>query len=433
MKLRVVALMSSFLLSVWAAARGGYVGPDYVEHFNRLIDSSRLLDFSASNPPLYYILGHALYRVIGQKNAFPITLSIIQAAANSFALWCFFQYSRRSFRSNIVHSAFCVFLTFLPVRLIHAVALGADSMTIPLFVLVLFCFDEFLADLTLKNACWIGLALAVAIFTKYSFVAPLLALLVIFVSLAVRRGWTLSRLAKISAVSLLLPSSLMLYSFWASAHVHGYNTEKRWLTKAVPADMDFADLFGLKRTDLELFRAPQYFKDPIRLPHRYSYLALSHMATFTDPMNLFQDLSVSQRFGAILIADLKTRRPWKVPVMQASMSMGVIWTVLALIGTVWTLWLAFRHLAREQLQREDVAALFGTSIFLLIFLPIPFVHGGTLFGYWTPRLILPALLYFFWAAFLWIDRQIVMRWTQIAPVVLALVFVQCAIEVVMLV
>jgi hypothetical protein len=200
----------------------------------------------------------------------------------------------------------------------------------------------------------------------------------------------------------------------------------------MPPDMNFRDLFSVKANDAQLFRAPEYFKRNILAPHKHSYLALSHMGTFTDPMNLFQDSLVPERFETNLIPDQKTRRPWKTSVMQASMLMGTLWTLLALVGTAWSLFGATANLARDKLEREDVAAILGTAFFLLMFLPIPFVHGGALFGYWTPRLILPALLYFFWAAFLLIDKKIACKSEKIAFAVLFLVAVQCATEMVML-
>ena len=198
-------------------------------------------------------------------------------------------------------------------------------------------------------------------------------------------------------------------------------------------DMNYKDLFGLKTTDAQLFQAPEYFKHEILAPHRHSYLALSHMATFTDPMNVFQDLSVAQQFGRVIIPDQKTRRAWKTPVMQASMILGVPWTVLALVGTGWTFLVAIGNLIRARLEREDVTAILGIAFFLVIFLPIPFVHAGALFGYWTPRLILPALLYFFWAAFLLIDRKIARQRPIGSFTVFLLVLVQCTVETVMLI
>ena len=71
------ALGVAFLLQVLAAFRGGYVGPDYNRHLERMLSSSSILDFSTSNPPIYLMLGHMLFRLIGRKVGFPITLAII--------------------------------------------------------------------------------------------------------------------------------------------------------------------------------------------------------------------------------------------------------------------------------------------------------------------------------------------------------------------
>jgi 4-amino-4-deoxy-L-arabinose transferase-like glycosyltransferase len=428
------ALGLSFLLSILAAFRGGYVGPDYNTHLARLIEWSRVFDFSATSPPTYYLLGHGLFRIIGASNAFPTTLSIIQTGANVLALWWFFIYSERRFASRRVHLGLVFFLTFLPVRVIHAATIGTDCTTIPLFVLVLFLCDKSLSakTSTLKNAALLGLALSLAVFTKYSFMALLPAIFIAFICMWRNRRWELWHFVTICVLALVLPSIISLCSFWGSARVRGYNTEKHWLPKGMPPDMNFRDLFSVKANDAQLFRAPEYFKRNILAPHKHSYLALSHMGTFTDPMNLFQDSLVPERFETNLIPDQKTRRPWKTSVMQASMLMGTLWTLLALVGTAWSLFGATANLARDKLEREDVAAILGTAFFLLMFLPIPFVHGGALFGYWTPRLILPALLYFFWAAFLLIDKKIACKSEKIAFAVLFLVAVQCATEMVML-
>ena len=429
-----VVLGASCLLSVFAAFRGGYVGPDYNTHLARLTEWPRIFDFSATSPPTYYLLGHGLFRIIGANNGFPITLSIIQAAINCLAMWCFFRYTERRFQSPRVHLALVLFLTFLPVRVIHATTIGTDCTTIPLFVLLLFLFDKFLVEKTStpKNAAVLGLGLALAVFTKYSFMAFLPAVFLILVFTARSHGWGFGQFIIICGLSLLLPSALSVSSFWASSRVHGYNTEKHWLQKGMPPDMNYKDLFSLKINDIRLFRAPEYFEREILAAHKHSYVGLSHMGIFTDPMNLFQDLPVPQDLGSVLIPDQKTRRPWKTPVMAASMSLGTIWTLLAALGTASALVRAFKNLGKSNLEREDNATLLGTAYFLLMFLPIPFVHAGALFGYWTPRLILPALLSFFLAGFLLIERKLAAKSNQIAFVLLALVALQSAIGIVML-
>ena len=295
-------------------------------------------------------------------------------------------------------------------------------MTVPVFVLVLFLFDKFLSEKTStpKNAAFLGLALALGIWSKYSFMALLPAVFVIFAFLWWKRAWNLKRFVTICALSLVLPSALVLYSYWQSTRVKDAAAQTIWIPKGgAPRqpEMTWKDLFLVKAADLELFKAPEMFKrEPsdgnnyhvgFRVAHKHSYLALSHMNTFTDTWNLFQDFPFPPSIDYHLIPDFKTRRPWKTPVMVASMSLGTLWTVLALIGTPWIFFGAVRNLWRDKLEREDVAALLGIAYFLLMFLPIPFVIMGCLSGYWTPRLILPSLLFFFWAAFLLLDRTIV--------------------------
>jgi 4-amino-4-deoxy-L-arabinose transferase-like glycosyltransferase len=439
------ALGLSVLLSTFAAFRGGYVGPDYWTHMPRLIGSTRVLDFSGMDAPAYFLLSHALFLLVGKNNALPITLSIIQAAINALAMWWFFVYSERRFKSPVLHLAFVFFLVFLPVRIIHATVVGADWMTVPLFVLILFLFDKFLRDetSTAKTAAFLGWVLAIAVWSKYSFAALLPALFLIFTFLWRKRRWDFKRFGTICALSFLVPSALLLYTFWASARVQGLSTHGTWLKKGETPEMNYKDLFSLKANDAQLLRAPEYFRAPeyrapqyfeqfdIRVPHKHSYLALSHLAVFTDPMNVFQELPLPDHFDESRNPG-RTRRLWKTPVMAASISLGVLWTVLALIGTPWILFGAFKNLFRDKLEREDAMAFLGTAYFLLMFLPIPFVSSGCLYGYWTPRLILPALLYFFLAGFLLLDRKIVRESRRLAFSVLVLVIVQSAIEIVML-
>ena len=431
----VCALAVSFTLSVFASFRGGYIGPDYYTHFERLTDWSKVFDFSTTSPPIYYLLGHGLFLVIGRNNAFPVTLSIAQAAVNILALYWFFLYSERCFDSRFIHLSLVLFLAFLPVRVIHAATIGTDATTIPLFVLLLFLFDRFLSDesSTKRNAALLGLGLGLAVWTKYSFMALIPAVLLLFVGICAKRRWRFKRLLVICALSLVLPSALALHSFWASSRVHGYNTEKHWLNKGEAPDMDYRDLFSVKVNDIQLFRAPEYFKRKILEPHRHGYLGLLQLGVFTDTMNLFQVPPAGQDIGDVWVPDDKTRPPWKTAVMQASMSLGIVWTFLTLIGVPWRLLCSVRSLFIDNLQREDVVALLGIALFLVIFLPIPFVRWGALFGYWTPRLILPALISFFLAAFLLIDEKIAPNSERRARIVFALVTLQCTIEAVMLI
>src|SRR4029077_20493433 len=335
------------------------------------------------------------------------------------------------FKSPLIHLGLVFFLAFLPVRIIHAATIGPDSMTIPLFVLILFLFDKLRMDETStpQSAALLGLALGAAVWVKYSFMALIPTLFVVFILLWASRRWKWQRFFAICLLSLSLASALLIHSFWASSRLHGWNTEKHWLPKGGSPgqpEMDYKDLLSVKTADLQLFKAPQMFKhEPsdgqqyhvgFRVAHKHSYLGLSHMGVFTDTMNLFQELPGSQDIGRYLIPDFKIRWPWKTPVMVASMSLATLWTALALIGTPLIFLGALKHLWEDKLQREDVLVFLGGAYLLLMFLPIPFVTSSVLNGYWTPRLILPPLLCFFCAAFLLIDKSVAHSWKNIAAV-----------------
>ena len=443
----ICALVIAFLLSLRGTFRGGYVSGDYPTHLFRMLDSNRLFDFSLADPPLYVLLGHGLYKLIGRNNGFLITLTMLQATINLVALWFFFAYTERRFKSPVVHLAMVLMLTFLPVRLMHSVSLGADWMTIPMFVLLLFLFDRFLVARRSEtlNALWLGLGLAVAVWSKFSFVAMLPAFFLIFVFLWWKQSWSLSRFVCVCALSLVLPTALMAYSHWETGRVDRPMAKTMWLPWGPhpgQPDMDYKDLFSVKLADLQLFKAPEMWKrEPgegpglhfgYKVAHLHSYLALSHMFTFTDTWNLFQDLPGDPIIDRYLIPDFKTRQPWKTPVLMGSMWLGTLWTLLALAGTPWILFGAAKHLFQNKLEREDVTALLGFAYFLLMFLPIPFVFFGCFNGYWTSRLILPPLLFFFMSAFLLLDRKIVAKLPRLAYVVLVLAMAQSGIVIVAL-
>jgi len=439
------ALGVSFLISVFAAFRGGYVGPDYNTHLARILNASRFFDYSMGDPPLYIILAHGLYKLIGRNNGFPITMGIIQAAINTVVMWWFFLYSERRFKSPILHLAFVFFLSFLPVRIIHSVTNGTDWMTIPVFVLLLFLFEKFRSEETStpKNAALLGLVLALGIWSKYNFMALLPAVFVIFLFLWGKRGWSLRRFVSICALSLVLPSALLLYSYWESKRATNSASQTIWIPKGGAPDQpetNWKDLLWVKTADIQLFNAPEFYKRKpgdsyyagLRTPHRHSFPALLHMGTFTDTQNIFQDLPNPQNVDHFLIPDFKNRRDWKTQIMVASMSLGVLWTVLALIGTLWMLLVAAWHLWRDKVEREDVAILLGTAFFLLMFLLIPSLAGTAITGSWAPRLYLVPLLVFFWAGFLLLDRTIVAKWQKIAFDILILALIQSGLAILML-
>ena len=191
---------------------------------------------------------------------------IAQVVINVLAMWWFFLYTARRFNSPLIHLGLVFFLAFLPVRIIHATTIGPDSITIPLFVLLLFLFDRFLYDesSTARNAALLGVGLGLAVWTKSQFYGAYSCHFPpSYRHVGDRRRWKLRHFLTICALSLVFPSLLTLHSFWASSRLHGWNMEKHWLPKGGQPEMDYKDLLSVKAADLQLFEAPEMFKgDP---------------------------------------------------------------------------------------------------------------------------------------------------------------------------
>ena len=157
-------------------------------------------------------------------------------------------------------------------------------MTIPVFVLVLFLFDKFLSEKTStpKNAAFLGLALALGIWSKYSFMALLPAVFVIFAFLWWKRAWNLKRFVAICALSLVLPSALVLYSYWASTRVKDSVPQTMWIPKGgAPSQPEttWKDLFSVKPADLQLFSAPEFFRRKASDPYPSVFARRTDTAT----------------------------------------------------------------------------------------------------------------------------------------------------------
>ena len=122
--------------------------------------------------------------------------------------------------------------------------------------------------------------------------ALLPAIFVFFICMWRKRRWGLKRFVTICALALVLPSIISLHSFWASNRVHGYNTERHWLPKGMPPDMNFRDLFSVKANDAQLFRAPG------KLQTRHSRATQTRLSRFIAHGHVYRpDESLSDRAG----------------------------------------------------------------------------------------------------------------------------------------
>jgi hypothetical protein len=194
-----------------------------------------------------------------------------------------------------------------------------------------------------------------------------------------------------------------------SRKAKGVTAVTQWLGPSEPAEMAIADIVGLKMRDLELLRAPQYFRDRIYEPHKYSYLGLLHVAMFTDVMNFFQqdpDIARHRLDHAQQSTGLpRTRRVQRRSRIAVVASLPV--SAAALVGTMV---IAVSSLQRLVLNRGTAAlplailTALAVGFYAPIILNITRMVGAYGAGYWLPRLVMPSLLTFLMLGFVLLDR-----------------------------
>jgi hypothetical protein len=189
----------------------------------------------------------------------------------------------------------------------------------------------------------------------------------------------------------------------------------------------------LRAHDIDVLRAPLYI-DRITLlgtesynllvSNRHSYPALLHLSIFTDPLNIFQYDPTDAYFGP------------RDALHQGLMTFAVNWALpLALLMIAAPAVYLFR--ARSYLRglREGpldrrlpilIVLAFSVAFFLNIALFMPYVQFAYYHGYWTARLVLPALLGFGLLGFTLLDERL--RWSSARLGVLAYAVVQAVVH-----
>jgi hypothetical protein len=182
--------------------------------------------------------------------------------------------------------------------------------------------------------------------------------------------------------------------------------------------MNYGSIFGLRNADWHILDAPRYddppqltpnlflqqstsAKDPYELliDNKHSYLALLHLAIFTDILNIFQYDPTDFYFGQ------RSARNQRLMAVSVKTSIPFTAASIICVGILSLTMLPSRVRPRNKTYFNVQAALIlGLAWFanIVVFFPfIPTIYGS---GYWTPRLILPALIIFLLLTFYCLDR-----------------------------
>ena len=362
-----------------------------------------------TNRPLIYWIGVIGYHLTGGRAPFAFAAGVF-LLLNTAALWLMFDSSRRFIALPALRIAALALIAFWPATTITTVVFAADAMAQPFFALLcwsLLRWSESTTDRpTIAYAGLAGIALAMGDFAKFTFILLPAGVLVV-ATLAWRwRHATPRRVLILATLAALLPAGVGAWLHLKSSQALEDQSPHHAFSLTGTGEMTWRSLLGVKRSDARIFNAPGYWDPeiidgktylPLLRENDYSYPALLHLGTFTDVLDF--------SYGGSQLSGRPRPEPQK-SFSQWSVRLGVLFTVPAVFSVA----LFSVRLIRAALFRGRPPPL-GVAIWLVLglnwFLPLvvtlPFVHHSYHWGYWLPRLVLPALWSFGLCLFAWTD------------------------------
>ena len=383
----------------------GYVGQDYPN--NRalmLLFPYKPLGFyyGYSNPPGLFWLASLIRGAAGAARDME-AVALVMLLLNAAGLWVVYGLVWGFVPSRELRYSAAALATLVPFRLIHSVVFSADALTLPVFAAAAVFTSRLFAN-PRSAPSWAGLSasLVAGMLCKYTFVGllPPVALLLGW-AVATRPGAAgRARWALVGAAALALPAAVWALQMRASARLGGAITSQVWLAPGAPPVMRWGDILAPKRADARLLSAPEYFRDRIYEPGRYSYPGLLHLATFTDSMGVFQPPTEALA-SQLRTLTMKPANRDRSALSQALQSWSARWclpfSALAAAGTLLFGALGLASLALRRPLVPDaavVAAALAAGFYAPVFLTLTRVNDPYAAGYWMPRLVMPSVVVF---------------------------------------
>lgn len=315
------------------------------------------------------------------------------------------------FALKIMHRSLCVcvdqpalrlaamtVLAFLPVNLVAGVVYSADICTVLPFACAAWMLYLSLhvtgGRRSMGAVFLLGLSVVAGNFVKFTFILLPIAIALIALIMWLWGRISLKRLLLICVLGALLPLSAGLALHQKAKNELATSETRHRFNWAGTGEMTWTSLLGLKRTDLRIFDAPGYWDKgtqpggaemPLLEANGYSYLALLHLGVFSDVLDFANRGNTDN--GA-------PRPPVQKKYSQFSVRGGLVWSLLVVLS-VFFLITQFVRFESDPSRRPPsvvmVWVIFGAAWFLPIVLNLPFVYHVYDWGYWLPRLIVPAI------------------------------------------
>lgn len=380
-----------------------FMGQDYSVHVmctEHLINHpDQWFSFDYTNRPVPYWIGMAWHWfTLGQAgNSTWQLASLTFLLLNAFALHLLHATARRFITSPLVRLSALAFIAFLPSGLVTSVVYAADATAqLPFVLLILFLLRA--AEAGTERACagyaaLAGLVLGAGNLAKYTFLLLPAASLVITLLLWRWRRLNARRGLLLLGLAVVLPALVGCWVKLSADRATAQNEPRHLLDWKGVGEMTWRSVLLPKKSDARIFKAPGYF-DPSPIPNAglpllydnsYSYPALLHLAVFTDVLDYANQ-------GATING--KPRPKTQKSFSQVAVWLGLMFSVPAFLAVV-----AFAGRTVLALFWPRLAPNTGTLVWgvtaLVWYLPLvivlPYLHNAYAWGYWLPRLILPAL------------------------------------------
>jgi hypothetical protein len=434
-----------FALQISAAFRQGALGQDFTLHYqNMLIAASKPFDwvfgsYARTNPPLFYSFGGLIYNIVG-KDVWPTVMGVVDSIPNILALGCIYLLSIWLISSPILRLSLLAFVGFLPAFQVPSVVFAADAFCqAPYFLGMVAVVGFFLGKVGVRSMVG-GLTLAIGLLVSLKYSA--ISLIPAGIGSLLIAGWVGRMTWKSTIISVIVFGlvTTVLGSYWIRQNPGNVSTHfnpavsRTYGTK--PNQMNLRSMLFFRAGDLSLLSGPSYWdlapadrstRQSLYQRNYFSYPGLLWFSTFSDALDIFQPKPKGGSVGK--------RTEFKKAVSRISCDLGLLWfigiAVLVTIGLVRAASATWRRLDIRE-SAIFVFGVFAVAWHFFIMALLPTVGMATVYGYWLPRLIVPALLSYAFLAFRTVSILNLWRFNWVKISFAGLVVCQCFLHILIL-
>jgi hypothetical protein len=378
----------------------GYAGQDFPLHTMLLGEArSGVYRFGSQSPPGIYFLGAQLCKFFSPGYVME-AISHLCVALNIAAVAVWYWMLRKTCSSSFMRLGGLAIISLLPLRNITAVVYAADTLTTLPFALMV----PLLVAQRHSTRLWQQIVFAVlngivwcaGLYAKFTFITIPIAITIVAVIWLISpqsagKRWALIISLVVGAIIPLLVGTHMYIEMKKANSMHFALVD---FGKGIP----WREVFFIKSTDTSIFKAPQFTcARNMDAAVGVSYPSLVHLGTFSDIWN-FGQTPAPQEFSRprpLTECFPRTRTPHATLLSPISIILSVLISLVVIVAVLYqsiALIISSYRTSTVSVDIKLISLLLGVAFCLPPTLRLPYYNSVYIFGFWTPRLILPGLL-----------------------------------------